>query len=89
MPLVPEESVPHSRAVAPAFIFRIWLAVPSAAGVSDKLAEPFMASLAAKGSRESVNSAVEFLDSKIEEEFISEDARDPIKKIMRRFTKYR
>ncbi len=36
------------------------------AGVSDKLAEPFMASLAAKGSRESVNSAVEFLDSKID-----------------------
>ena len=27
--------------------------------------------------------------SKIEEEFISQDARDPIKKIMRRFTKYR
>ena len=46
-------------------------------------------SLRAKGSRESVNSAVEFLDSKIEEEFISEGARDPIKKIMRRFTKYR
>ena len=59
------------------------------AGVSDKLAEPFMASLAAKGSRESVNSAVEFLDLKIEEEFISQDARDPIKKIMRRCTKYR
>ena len=59
------------------------------AGVSDKLAEPFMASLAAKGSRESVNSAVEFLDLKIEEEFISQDARDPIKKILRRFTKYR
>ena len=34
--------------------------VVSDAGVSDKLAEPFMASLAAKGSRESVNSAVEF-----------------------------
>lgn len=63
--------------------------VVSEVGVSDKLAEPFMASLAAKGSRESVDSAVEFLDSKIEEEFISEDARDPIKKIMRRFTKYR
>ena len=58
-------------------------------GVNEKLAEPFMASLAAKGSRESVDSAVEFLDSKIEEEFISQDARDPIKKIMRRFTKYR
>ena len=58
-------------------------------GVSDKLAEAFMASLAAKGSRDSVNSAVEFLDLKIEEEFISQDARDPIKKIMRRFTKYR
>ena len=63
--------------------------VVSEAGVSDKLAEPFMASLAAKGSRESVDSAVEFLDSKIGEEFISQDARDPIKKIMRRFTKYR
>ena len=63
--------------------------VVSEVGVSDKLAEPFMASLAAKGSRESVDSAVEFLDSKIEEEFISQDARDPIKKIMRRFTKYR
>ena len=63
--------------------------VVSEAGVSDKLAEPFMASLAAKGSRESVDSAVEFLDSKIEEEFISQDSRDPIKKIMRRFTKYR
>ena len=63
--------------------------VVSEAGVSDKLAEPFMASLAAKGSRESVDSAVEYLDSKIEEEFITLDARDPIKKIMRRFTKYR
>ena len=63
--------------------------VVSEAGVSDKLAEPFMASLAAKGSRESVDNAVEFLDSKIEEEFISQDARDPIKKIMKRFTKYR
>ena len=63
--------------------------VVSEAVVSDKLDEPFMASLAAKGSRESVDSAVEFLDSKIEEEFISQDARDPIKKIMRRFTKYR
>ena len=35
------------------------------AGVSDKLAEPFMASLVAKGARESIDSAVEFLDSKI------------------------
>ena len=63
--------------------------VVSDAGVSDKLAEPFLASLAAKGSRESVSNAVEFLDLKIEEEFISEEVRDPIKKIMRRFTKYR
>ena len=31
------------------------------AGVSDKLAEPFMASLAAKGARESVDSAIQFL----------------------------
>ena len=59
------------------------------AGVSDKLAEPFMASLVAKGARESIDSAVEFLDSKIEEEFISADAREPIKKTMRRFTKMR
>ncbi len=59
------------------------------AGVSDKLAEPFMASLAAKGARESIDSAVEFLDSKIEEEFISADTREPIKKTMRRFTKMR
>ena len=63
--------------------------IVSDSGVSDKLAEPFLASLAAKGSRESVDSAVEFLDSKIEEEFISEASRDPIKKIMKRFTKYR
>ena len=58
-------------------------------GVSEKEAEPFLASLTAKGSRESVETAVEFLDSKIEEGFISEDARDPIKKVMRRFTKMR
>ena len=38
-----------------------------------------MASLVAKGARESVDSAMEFLDSKIEEGFI-EDTRDPIKK---------
>ena len=63
--------------------------IVSDAGVSVKLAEPFLASLAAKGSRESVDSAVEFLDSKIEEEFITEDSRDPIKKVMQRFTKYR
>ena len=63
--------------------------IVSDSGVSDKLAEPFLASLAAKGSRESVDSAVEFLDSKIEEEFISEDSRDPIRKVMKRFTKYR
>ena len=63
--------------------------IVSDAGVSDKLAEPFLASLAAKGSRESVDIAVEFLDSKIEEGFISEDSRDPIKKVMKRFTKYR
>ena len=63
--------------------------IVSDAGVSDKLAEPFLASLAAKGSRESVDSAIEFLDSKIEEEFISEDSRDSIKKVMKRFTKYR
>ena len=48
--------------------------IVSDAGVSDKLAEPFLASLAAKGSRESVDSAVEFLDSKIEEEFISDSS---------------
>ena len=59
------------------------------AGVSDKLAEPFMASLVAKGARESIDSAVEFLDSKIEEEFISADTREPIKKTMKRFTKMR
>ena len=59
------------------------------AGVSEKLAEPFMASLVAKGARESVDNAVEFLDSKIEEGFISEDTREPIKKTMRRFTKMR
>ncbi|MCH2431683.1 MAG: hypothetical protein MK206_01635 [Candidatus Poseidoniia archaeon] len=59
------------------------------AGVSDKLAEPFMASLVAKGARESVDNAMEFLDSKIEEGFISADTREPIKKTMRRFTKMR
>ena len=59
------------------------------AGVSDKLAEPFMASLVAKGARESVDNAMEFLDSKIEEGCISEDTREPIKKTMRRFTKMR
>ena len=59
------------------------------AGVSEKLAEPFMASLAAKGARESVNNAMEFLDSKIGEGFISEESRDPIRKVMRRFTKIR
>ena len=59
------------------------------AGVSDKLAEPFMASLVAKGARESISNAMEFLDSKIEEGFISEATREPIKKTMRRFTKMR
>jgi|TARA_Y100000994_G_scaffold129718_1_gene106335 hypothetical protein len=59
------------------------------AGVSDKLAEPFMASLVAKGARESIDVAMEFLDSKIEEGFISADTRDPIKKTMKRFTKMR
>ena len=59
------------------------------AGVSDKLAEPFMASLVAKGARESIDVAMEFLDSKIEEGFISADTREPIKKTMKRFTKMR
>ena len=59
------------------------------AGVSDKLAEPFMASLVAKGARESVETAMEFLDSKIEEGFISSEMRGPIEKKMRRFTKMR
>ena len=58
-------------------------------GVSEKLGEPFIASLAAKGARESIDNAMEFLDSKIEEGFISEDTREPIKKTMRRFTKMR
>ena len=58
-------------------------------GVSDKLAEPFMASLVAKGARESIDTAIEFLDSKIEEGFISAETREPIKKTMRRFTKMR
>ena len=58
-------------------------------GVSEKLAEPFIASLAAKGARESIDNAMEFLDSKIEEGFISEDTRELIKKTMRRFTKMR
>ncbi len=48
-----------------------------------------MASLAAKGARESVDSAMQFLDSKIEEGFIVEDTRDPIRKVLRRFTKMR
>ena len=59
------------------------------AGVSDKLAEPFMASLVAKGARESVDNAMEFLDSKIEEGFISADTRPHIKKTLKRFTKMR
>jgi len=58
-------------------------------GVSEKLAEPFMASLAARGARESIDDAMEFLDSKIEEGFISAETREPIKKTMRRFTKMR
>ena len=58
-------------------------------GVSDKLAEPFMASLVAKGARESVETAMEFLDSKIEEGFISSETRGLIEKKMRRFTKMR
>ncbi len=58
-------------------------------GVSEKEAEPFLASLTAKGARESVESAVEFLDSKIEEGFIGEESRDKIKSVMRRFTKMR
>ena len=32
-------------------------------GVSEKLAEPFMASLVAKGARESIDNEMEFLDS--------------------------
>ena len=59
------------------------------AGVSDKLAEPFMASLVAKGARESIDVAMEFLDTKIEEGFISAETREPIKKTMKRFTKMR
>ncbi len=59
------------------------------AGVSDKLTEPFMASLVAKGARESIDVAMEFLDSKIEEGFISAETREPIKKTMKRFTKMR
>jgi len=58
-------------------------------GVSEKLTESFIASLTAKGARESIDNAIEFLDSKIEEGFISEDTREPIKKTMRRFTKMR
>ena len=58
-------------------------------GVSEKEAEPFLASLTAKGSRESVDSATDFLDSRIEDGFIDEDLRAPIKKVMRRFTKMR
>ena len=58
-------------------------------GVSEKEAEPFLASLTAKGSRESVESATDFLDLRIEEGFISEDLRTPIKSVMRRFTKMR
>jgi hypothetical protein len=48
-----------------------------------------MASLVAKGARESVETAMEFLDSKIEEGFISSETRVPIEKKMRRFTKMR
>ena len=48
-----------------------------------------MASLVAKGARESIDVAMEFLDSKIEEGFISADTREPIKKTMKRFTKMR
>ena len=58
-------------------------------GVSEKLAETCMASLLAKGARESVENAMEFLDSKIEEGFISSETREPIEKKMRRFTKMR
>jgi len=58
-------------------------------GVSEKLTESFIASLTAKGARESIGNAMEFLDSKIEEGFISEDTREPIKKTIRRFTKMR
>jgi hypothetical protein len=58
-------------------------------GAPEKLAEPFMASLVAKGARESIDNAIEFLDSKIEEGFISAETREPIKKTMRRFTKMR
>ena len=58
-------------------------------GVSEKEAEPFLASLTAKGARESVESAVGFLDTKIEEGLIGEDSREPIKGVMRRFTKIR
>ena len=58
-------------------------------GVSEKEAEPFLASLTAKGARESIDNAVEFLDSKIDEGFIDEDSRDRIKGVMRRFTKMR
>ncbi len=58
-------------------------------GVSEKEAEPFLASLTAKGARESLDSAVDFLDSKIEEGFISETSRAPIRRVMKRFTKMR
>ena len=58
-------------------------------GVSEKEAEPFLASLTAKGARESIDTAGEYLDSKIEEGFIDEDSRDKIKGVMRRFTKMR
>ena len=58
-------------------------------GVSEKEAAPFLASLTAKGARESIDTAVAYLASKIEEGFIDEDSRDKIKGVMRRFTKMR
>ena len=58
-------------------------------GVTEKESEPFLASLTAKGARESVDSAIKYLDSKIDEGFIGKESRSQIINIMRRFTKMR
>lgn len=52
-------------------------------------AEPFIATLMAKGNSGSIADAKDFLTAKVEEEYLDRDTANRIDRLLDRFTKYR
>ena len=55
------------------------------AGLGEKEVEPFIASMVARASRETLGDAIDFIDEKVEEGFLDSEKKEKLLSILNRF----